>query len=172
MQAQSIQDQLFPVTGTVPKHTNPFYQLTYHTPQITPPTNYPPPIEHPERILASTPTTSTAPPMNTIPNLTPPPGFEYFTHAHEQGFIHSPHEQTRTAKDMSMTQDDNLINVEDSVGDASQIQVTQTRTSTTRTTNIFTSGLFEPIRGINTLPRSVLGCVLNTKRDQEIASEM
>ena len=101
MQTQPIQTQLFQSTGTRPKPNNPFYQQTpsprnttqYHqipnnNQQRTSPINYPPELDHPERILASNPT-GTAPPISTIPHLTPqlrtPPGFAYFPH--EYGFL-------------------------------------------------------------------------------------
>ena len=112
MQTQPILTQLFQSTGTRPKPINPFYQapLTpeeirtqYHTEQQIPsprnttqyhqipnnnqqrtsPINYPSELDHPERILVSTPT-GMAPPISTIPHLTPqlrtPPGFAYFPH--------------------------------------------------------------------------------------------
>ena len=71
---------------------------------------------------------------------------------------------------MSITRelDDNLINYKDSIGDATQVAPN----TQTRTTNIDTSGIFNPIKGIQTLPQSVPGCMLYTKRDQEIAAEM
>ena len=60
-------------TGAIPRPGNRFYL---------------PEMDHPERILSSTPT-GQAPPISTIPLLTPhlrtPPGFSY--PQHEQGFI-------------------------------------------------------------------------------------
>ena len=70
---------------------------------------------------------------------------------------------------MSLTRDldDNLINLEDSIGDATQFAPNQARA-----TNTDTSGIFSPIKGIQTLPQSMPGNVLTTKKDQELASEM
>ena len=49
---------------------------------------------------------------------------------------------------MTRELDDNLINLEDSIGDATQVAPV----NQTRTTNIDTSGTFNPIKGIQTLP--------------------
>ena len=72
--------------GAIPRPGNPFYHQYQQTPahhqipvnqQRTSPINYLPEIDHPERILSSTPT-GQAPPISTIPPLTPylrtPPG--------------------------------------------------------------------------------------------------
>ena len=68
---------------------------------------------------------------------------------------------------MSLTWDleDNLINLENDIGDATQIAPqTQARNSL---------GIFQPIKNINMLPSSIPGgTILYTKRDQEIAAEM
>ena len=66
--------------GVKPKPSNPFYHQ-YHqnlaphhqipnNHQRTSPINYPPEVDHPERILLSTPI-GLAPPFSTIPPLTP-----------------------------------------------------------------------------------------------------
>ena len=144
MQTQPILTQLFPVTGTIPKPTNPFYQLAYQTPvtqeeirthtnQITSPTNYPPsppPIDNLGRILASTPTTN-------VGLLTPS---QEHTQTRSANLYVTDMNMTRDmTRDMSMTSDDNLIKLEAFARDATHVQDTQTRT---RTTNIF-----EPIKG-------------------------
>ena len=56
---------------------------------------------------------------------------------------------------MSTTQElhDNLITLEDSIGNPTQVAPN----TQTRTTNIDTSGIFNPIKGIQTLPQSVPG---------------
>ena len=56
----------------------------------------------------------------------------------------------------------NLINLEDNIGDATQ----------STPVNADISGTFNPIKVIETLPPSVPGCILSTRKDKEIAAEM
>ena len=116
-----------------PKNTTKYHQNPNNNQQRTSPINYPSESDNTDRILVSTPR-GLAPPNITVPHLTPqlrtPPGFAHFPHEH--GFLHSPRTANLQQTDMSITQEleDNLINLEDSIGDATQVAPnTKTRTT-------------------------------------------
>ena len=69
---------------------------------------------------------------------------------------------------MNRDLEDNLIGLEDSIGNVTQAASVKQN----RNTNIDTSRPFSPIKGIQHLPQSVPGHTLFTREDQEITSEM
>ena len=138
-------------TGAIPQPNNLFY---------FPRTN------HQDRILSSTPPTH-AQSVHRPPNLSPihsrpPPGFT--NPQHEQG--------SNLAQNTRLNR-----NVENILGNVSA-PVNQTLVTKTgcldppRNPQVNTSRQFKPIKGTEYLPTSAPGCILNTKKDQEIASEM
>ena len=64
--------------------------------------------------------------------------------------------------------ENNLINLEDAIGNATQ----RAPVDQNRNIHVDTSGTFNPIKGIETLPLSVPGHKLSTRKDKEITSEM
>ena len=134
-------------------------------------------MDHPERILSSTPTGQNIP-ISTIPHLTPhlktPPGFSY--PQHEQGFIQAqPNAVNSNIRDGRLVRnlENNSINLENAIGDASVSNRTQrVLADQNRNIHVHTPGMFNPIKGIDTLPINAPGHILYTRKDQEIAAEM
>ena len=144
-------------TGAVPRPGNPYYL---------------PEMEYPERILSSTPRGQNLPistmtilgqDISTIPNLTPhlktPPGFSY--PQHEQGFIQAqPNTVNSNIRNGRLVRnlENNLINLEDAIGDATVSNRTQrVPADQNRNIHVHTPGTFNPIKGIDTLPITVPG---------------
>ena len=75
---------------------------------------------------------------------------------HEQGFIQA--QPRRLVRNL----ENSFVNLENE-----RAQVNQNRNP-----HVNTSGTFKPIKGTDSLPLSVPGRILSTKKDQEIASEM
>ena len=133
-------------TGAIPRPNNLFY---------FPRTNYQ------DRIVSSTPPTH-AQSIRRSPNLSPinsraPPGFAY--PQHEQGPNQAQNTRLNSSGNVSAP--------------VSQTLETQTgRLAPPRNPQVNTSGQFKPIKGTKYLPTSAPGCILNTKKDQEISSDM